>query len=83
VLKGGSETFPAFRVSSFERNGLEVYSLEALLFFSVHQSDLDGLECRCLFDVAYVTKWVQPRETLSLALLGLWVCFVSEVERGF
>jgi hypothetical protein len=43
-----------------------------------------GFEDQCLFDGAFATKWVQPRETLSLAPTGKGkcVCFVSEVERG-
>jgi hypothetical protein len=37
---------------------------EALLSLLLHQSDLDGLEDQYLFDVAFATKWVQPREML-------------------
>jgi hypothetical protein len=47
--------------------------------------DLDELEDQCLFDGAFATKWVQPREMLLLALTGKWggfVCFVLEVEKG-
>jgi hypothetical protein len=43
---------------------------EALLSLSLHQSDLDGLEDQYLFDVAFATKWVQPREMLLLAPTG-------------
>ena len=29
-----------------------------------------GLRINCFFDVAFVTKWVRPRETLLIALTG-------------
>ena len=44
---------------------------EVLFSLSLHQSGLDGLEDQCLFDVAIVMKWVQPREMLLLAPTGL------------
>lgn len=47
--------------------------------------DLNRLEDQYLFNGAFATKWVQPREMLLLALTGKWggfVCFALEVEKG-
>ena len=45
--------------------------------------NLDGLDDQWLFDVAFVTKWVLPRETFLIALMReVWVSIVLEVERG-